>query len=225
MDEATRGFGCTGGKIFTHGCQMNDSNKKDASAVLTFWFGSDQPDHTPDPALRKRWFTGGAPFDDEVRSQFSGVVEAALAGELTSWCDSDPGQLALLLICDQFTRNIFRGSARAYAGDPQALAISQAMIRSNRQMALGLHQRAFVGMPLEHSELPEVQAQSVAYFDQLRNDFAESPHAELAISYYNFAVRHRDVISEFGRYPHRNAALGRESTAAERKWLAAGGGF
>lgn len=225
MDEATRGFGCTGGKIFTDGSQMNDSNKKDANAVLTFWFGDDAPDHTPDPAQRKRWFMGGAPFDAEIRERFAPLVEAALAGDLTSWHESDTGQLALILVCDQFTRNIFRGSPRAYAGDPLALTLSQGMIRDNRQAAFGLHQRAFLGLPLEHSEQPEVQAQSVAYFAQLRQDFADGPEGELAESYYRYAVQHRDVITEFGRYPHRNAALGRQSTAAEQEWLAAGGGF
>ncbi|WP_295801378.1 DUF924 family protein [uncultured Microbulbifer sp.] len=204
---------------------MNDSNKNAASEVLTFWFGSDLPDHPPAETLRKCWFSGGSPFDDEIRTRFGDLVDAALAGQLGDWRETLSGQLALVLVCDQFTRNIFRGSPRAFAGDPQALAISQAVIRDNQQTTLGLHQRAFLGMPLEHSEQPEVQAQSVAYFDQLRQDFTSGPEAKTAASYYRFAARHRDVIAEFGRYPHRNAALGRPSTAAEQAWLDAGGGF
>ncbi|WP_078085783.1 DUF924 family protein [Microbulbifer mangrovi] len=197
--------------------------------ILTYWFGSNALDGDTPAQQRARWFQRNDEFDLEIRNRFENTIGAALSGELTSWGDSAEGQLALILLCDQFTRNIYRGSAKAFAGDPVALEVTQAMIRNNHQCKLGLHQRAFAGMPLEHSELPEVQAQSVAYFDQLRTDFnvdsAGPQAAKLAEDYYRFAVAHQNVIEQFGRYPHRNAALGRENTPQEQEWLDNGGGF
>lgn len=199
--------------------------------ILRFWFGSDAPGAAPSAHLRSRWFQRSDEFDAEIRNGFGGAIDAALAGELTHWGETLEGRLALILLCDQFTRNIFRGSARAFAGDAMALEISQTMVRDNQQCQLGLHQRAFAGMPLEHSELSEVQAQSVAYFDQLRTDFstaapdAGDDAAKLAEDYYRFALAHQKVIQQFGRYPHRNAALGRENTPEEQEWLDNGGGF
>ncbi|WP_043315949.1 DUF924 family protein [Microbulbifer sp. HZ11] len=201
------------------------------AAILEFWFGSSDLSFTPPEPLRGRWFQRSDPFDEEIHSRFSGVVGQAFNGELDYWRDTLDGQVGLILLCDQFSRNIFRGSAAAFTGDPLALEISQAMIRDNTHTQLGLHQRAFVGMPLEHSEHPEVQEQSVAYFDQLQREFAAngtgvtSEEAKAAASYCRFAVAHHKVIQQFGRYPHRNQALGRESTAAEQAWLDNGGGF
>ncbi|MBN8431342.1 DUF924 domain-containing protein [Microbulbifer salipaludis] len=201
------------------------------TSVLAFWFGSDDLQRDPAAHQRAHWFQRSDEFDAEILNRFDRAIDAALAGELGHWTESIDGRLALILLCDQFTRNVFRGSARAFAGDPLALEICQNMIRSNQQRQLGLHQRAFVGMPLEHSELDEVQAQSVAYFDQLRHDFpvngpGVSPEAaNAAEDYYRFAVAHRRVIDQFGRYPHRNAALGRKNSAQEQEWLDNGGGF
>ncbi|WP_428821060.1 DUF924 family protein [Microbulbifer sp. MCCC 1A16149] len=197
--------------------------------VLSFWFGSQALDGEIPAQQRARWFQRNDEFDREIRNRFEKAIDAALAGELGSWSDTAEGQLALVLLCDQFTRNIYRGSPKAFAGDPIALEITQAMIRNNHQCKLGLHQRAFAGMPLEHSELAEVQAQSVAYFDQLRTDYSEDnagpQAARLAEDYYRFAVAHQKVIEQFGRYPHRNAALDRENTPQEQEWLDNGGGF
>ncbi|WP_066964931.1 DUF924 family protein [Microbulbifer sp. Q7] len=201
------------------------------TSVLEFWFGSDELQRDPPAHQRAHWFQRSDEFDAEILNRFGSAIDAALAGALGHWTDSTEGRLAMILVCDQFTRNVFRGTARAFAGDAVALEISQAMIRSNQQRQLALHQRAFVGMPLEHSELAEVQAQSVAYFDQLRHDFpADRPGvseeaAKAAEDYYRFAVAHRRVIDQFGRYPHRNAALGRKNSAQEQEWLDNGGGF
>ena len=199
-------------------------------AVLTFWFGDHKPGHQPAPTVRRRWFAGGAEFDDAVRARFADTVSLAVSGRLDHWQESPGEQLALILLSDQFTRNIYRGSHQAFSGDPIALATCQAMIRDNLQTLLGLDQRAFLGMPLEHSEQPEVQDQSVAYFDQLQQEYSQANGAdaaqdERAQSYYRFAVAHREVISQFGRFPHRNSALGRESTPEEQEWLDNGGGF
>lgn len=204
---------------------MNDSTKNSAAMVLTFWFGGTALDQPVPSTLRQRWFKGGETFDEAIRDRFADTLETALATGLPGWQESPGERLALVLLCDQFTRNIYRGNARAFAGDPMALATSRALIGSEDLSAMGLHQRAFIGMPLEHSESPAIQAQSVAYFEQLKADFRRSPDSQLADNYYHFAVQHRDVINTFGRFPHRNHALGRTSTAGEQRWLDAGGGF
>ncbi|WP_308367070.1 MULTISPECIES: DUF924 family protein [unclassified Microbulbifer] len=194
--------------------------------VLTFWFGQAQLDAVPSAGYRRRWFSGDSSFDSQIEEDFGAQVEAALAGDLARWRQSLEGELALVLLCDQFTRNIYRGTTRAYAGDPLARDVALAVIERGDERKLGLYQRAFLGMPLEHGETPEMQAQSVAYFDRLRRDYLNGAEAAAqAENFYQYALAHREVIEEFGRYPHRNAALGRESTPAEQKWLEKGGGF
>ncbi|WP_226660954.1 DUF924 family protein [Microbulbifer aggregans] len=204
---------------------MNDSTKISTAMVLTFWFGDTALDHAVAATLRQRWFRGGSAFDEAIRRRFAHTVAAALTTGLPHWQENLEGRLALILLCDQFTRNIFRGSARAFAGDQTALATCQALISTEDLSELGLHQRAFVGMPLEHTESSDIQARSVAYFEQLRADFQGHPESQLAQNYYHYAVQHRDVINTFGRFPHRNHALGRKSTTEEQRWLDAGGGF
>ncbi|WP_346836654.1 DUF924 family protein [Microbulbifer sp. SAOS-129_SWC] len=194
--------------------------------ILKFWFGSEHLDAPVDPVFRQRWFRGGPQFDQQIEKAFGDTVAAALAGELTDWRRSLAGELALVLLCDQFTRNLYRGTPRAFAGDALALETALAVLERGDDHQLGLNQRAFLGMPLEHDERPGIQARSVAYFDRLRRSFLDGHEgAAEAESFYQYAVAHQRVIEEFGRYPHRNAALGRASTPDEQKWLEQGGGF
>ena len=196
------------------------------SDVLRFWFGSPKLDAPVDDRHRQLWFTQSEALDDQIEREFSHLVEAALEGKLEAWRESVTGELAMVLLTDQFTRNIYRGTNKAFAGDHIAQELALAVIERGDHRQLGLYQRAFLGMPLEHGESPEIQDRSVAYFDELRRahlDGAEG--AAQAENFYRYAVAHRDVIEEFGRYPHRNAALGRASTPAEQEWLAKGGGF
>lgn len=196
------------------------------SEILQFWFGTDQLEASVDEALQQRWFTRDEAFDQEIEERFGHLVESAIAGDLDSWCESLAGELALVLVCDQFPRNVYRGTARAFAGDPRALEVALAVIERGDDAQLGLCQRAFLGMPLEHAESEHIQRRSVDYFNRLRMDYVDGASgAARAESFYQFAVAHQQVIDEFGRYPHRNAALGRESTTAEREWLEQGGGF
>ena len=183
----------------------------DAQAVLDFWFGP------PPLQVRTAWFRKDPAFDDSIRARFGAAVDAALAGELC-WPGST-GLLAQTLVLDQFPRNLFRGQARAFAGDAQALAIALQLIDSGAHLALHPLQRWFVYLPLEHAEDLALQDRSVALFSALAADAGMADALD-------YAERHRDVIRRFGRFPHRNAALGRPSTAEERAYLATpGSGF
>lgn len=185
----------------------------EAQAVLDFWFlpagapGHDRP--------RAEWFRKDAAFDEAIRARFGELVEAALGGSLADWGDSAAAGLARILLLDQFTRNLFRGEARAFAGDAAALALAEAMVGSGRDKNLPPLRRWFVFMPFEHSESLLDQERSVALFAGLRRE-GQAPAFESA---YDYALRHREIVERFGRFPHRNAALGRTSTAGEIEFL------
>lgn len=185
----------------------------DAAQVIGFWFGA------PPLARRREWFVKDAAFDATVRERFGGLVERALNGPL-NWGDDAQARLAAVIVFDQFTRNLFRGQARAFAGDPHALALALDMLEVGDDLKLPPLQRWFAYMPLEHAESLALQDRCVALFEDLA---ADNPGFDEVLDY---ACRHRDVIRRFGRFPHRNAALGRQSTAAELAWLALpGSGF
>lgn len=181
--------------------------------VLAFWFGE------PPLAARAEWFRKDPDFDEAIRQRFGALVDAALAGTLPPPQGANPA-LARLIVLDQFPRNLFRGQARAFAGDAQALALALALIDRGEDRALQPLQRWFVYLPLEHAEDAALQDRSVTLFAALA---AQAPDMAGALDY---AERHREVIHRFGRFPHRNAALGRTSSAEELAWLALpGSGF
>jgi len=184
-----------------------------AQHVLDFWFQGDPNTWRTDP-----WFRKSDTFDDAIRARFATAVQAAQDGVLDSWADTPAGTLALLLLLDQFGRNIHRGSYLAFAGDAHARRIARKAIAAGMEAQLTPVQRVFLYLPFEHSEEMADQQLSVRLFESL-------PPAPWRDNVVDYAHRHRDVIREFGRYPHRNAALGRESTPAEQAWLDAGGGF
>jgi uncharacterized protein (DUF924 family) len=183
--------------------------------VLNFWFGNSD-------AVDPRWFNGGDAFDALIRSRHAATVQAALDGALDSWASpahGPQGSLALILVLDQFTRNIHRGTPLAFAGDARALALAQGLVDGGGLLQLGLLQRWFALMPYEHSEDPAVQHQSVLLFTALHHDAAGGPHAEALAGALDYAHRHESVVCRFGRFPHRNAILGRPSTDAELAFL------
>jgi uncharacterized protein (DUF924 family) len=184
--------------------------------VLSFWF-ADGPD-----TYRDCWFKRSDAFDTEIRIRFAPLVAQARTDALESWRDSSAGVLALCILLDQFCRNLHRGSAEAFTADPKMLAIARDAVLA-RRIDIGLTpvQRIFLYLPFEHSEAMANQDLSVALFEGLRDDARmAAPGGPI-----DYAWRHRAVIQRFGRFPHRNAALGRTSTPAETAWLAAGGGF
>lgn len=165
-------------------------------------------------AGQAKWFNGGEAFDDQCRERFLDVHHAAARRELESWRDDADGVLALLILLDQIPRNIFRGSAHAFATDPLALHYAGRAVDAGLDAKVDAELRAFVYLPFEHSEVLADQQRSVALFATLDNR-----------QYQDYAHQHLKVIETFGRFPHRNHALGRVNTPDEQAWLDAGGGF
>jgi uncharacterized protein (DUF924 family) len=161
-----------------------------------------------------RWFRADPDFDRQCRVRFLDAHLAAAQRELDGWLADAAGALALLLLLDQIPRNVYRGSAHAYATDPLARRFATQAIAAGHDQACAPDLRAFFYMPFEHSEEPADQARAVALFEALGD-----------ASYLHYAHAHRDAIARFGRFPHRNAALGRDSTPEEQAWLDAGGGW
>ncbi len=181
----------------------------DAAAVLDFWFG--QP-RSASP--RGEWFRKDDAFDRRIATGFGATLDAALAGGLREWDRTAEGALARIVVLDQFTRNAFRGTARSFAGDALALAAARALVDAGADRDLPPLQRWFVYLPFEHAEDRAMQQQSLRLFGWLA---AEHPALDDAAVW---AVKHAEVIERFGRYPHRNALLGRPSTDEEKAFLA-----
>lgn len=186
--------------------------------VLDFWFLP--PGHPQYLRARVEWFEKNPGFDRDIRENFGELVEEAVAGGLTSWHAEPRGALARLLLLDQFTRNIWRDTARAFAGDKQAVTLALQLIAQGSDQALEAIERQFVYLPLMHAEDLALQEQCVALYRSLAQQ-----HPSLAGS-LDFAIRHRDIIERFGRFPHRNRQLERQSSAEEAEFLTQpGSGF
>jgi uncharacterized protein (DUF924 family) len=182
-----------------------------AHAVLDCWFGA--PDSPTFGHARKCWFSRNETFDAMLRERFGATIDAALTGALDSWTETPLGALALVIVLDQFSRNCHRHTPRAFAADHRALRIAQQMVASGADVLLpGVHHRAFVYLPFEHDETLASQQESLRLFKQLKDE----PEGA---SYYGSAVSHARIIERFGRFPHRNAVLGRQSTAEEKAFL------
>jgi uncharacterized protein (DUF924 family) len=180
------------------------TNQAEAGDVVAFWRDAGYP----------KWFQGGARFDEDCRSRFLDAHHAAARREHENWMDSAEGALALVLLLDQIPRNIFRGSGHAFATDPLARHYATRALAAGFDLQCDPALRLFFYMPFEHSEAAPDQARSVELFAALGDD-----------NLMGYATAHRDVIARFGRFPHRNRALGRDNTPDEQAWLDAGGGF
>lgn len=196
-------------------------------AVLTQWFGSACPDNATALAHQAQWFTKSPAFDAQLRERFGTAVQAALEGALQHWARQGPWQcLALILLLDQFTRNIHRGTPQSFAGDPQALALARQAQDQRLDLQLPEVARIFIYLPLEHAEDLAMQQRSVQAFSGLEQMAPDAPSREFLAGTLDYAHRHREVIARFGRFPHRNAILGRASTPEESEYLAQpGAGF
>lgn len=175
-------------------------------AVLDFWFGHEG-------RSRPEWFRKDAAFDESIRTRFGALVDAALQGPPAALPEDPRGLLARIVVLDQFPRNLFRGQARAFAGDAQALLLARHAVARGADRALPPVQRSFVYLPFEHAEDLQAQDESIRLFEALAADDPERADALV------WARKHQVIIQRFGRYPHRNAALGRSSTAEEAAFL------
>ena len=187
---------------------MNDA---DVDAVLEFWFGA--PDNAEHGRARKVWFVKDDAFDAEIRQRFGALVERALRGELEDWGSAARSALAQVLVLDQFTRNAFRGTPRAFAGDARALAAASRMVGLRQDEELATFMRGFVYLPFEHAEGLAMQDEAIRLLTRL---VASDPAQQSMLDY---AHRHRAIVERFGRFPHRNDILGRRSTAEEIAFL------
>lgn len=190
----------------------------DYTEILDFWF---QGTGLESGAAIQRWFNGGKAVDQAIEQGFSNDVAIALDGGHTAWAGSAKGRLALILLLDQFTRNIYRGSATAFAGDNRAVNLCQEGIDTGMEPTLAPFERAFFLMPLEHSECLSNQNRSVTQFEALANNVPAQLRKSMQ-SFAGYARQHRDIIQRFGRFPHRNEALQRQSTRAELAFLEQG---
>jgi uncharacterized protein (DUF924 family) len=195
----------------------------DMHGLLDFWFDVDPADTAALSAHFRRWFASTPDDDRALAERFGTLAHAAAADELDTWSGSPQGRLALILLLDQLPRNLHRGTAAAFAQDPKALALSLGGIELDMHEPLGPLERIFFLMPLQHAESLPVQELSVHLFRGMGALATSGPLADLLQNVADYAVKHRDIIARFGRFPHRNRILGRDSTAEEQAFLDAGG--
>ena len=169
------------------------------SEVINFWFN---------PETQPYWFAKNNQFDQQLRERFTAVFTQARQGELWAWRNTAEGRLAEIIVLDQFSRNIFRDTPLAFAQDLVALVLAQESITLRLDLQLSLEQRAFLYMPFMHSESKLIHQQALQLFENLANPIS-----------LDFEEKHKSIIDRFGRYPHRNAILGRTSTAEELAFL------
>lgn len=186
--------------------------------VLSFWFGELDPQGMASSETTQRWWKKDEAFDREICSRFAADYRRAVAGELDPWLEQPRSRLAYVLVLDQFARNLFRGQARAFEADPLALAAAKGAIDRKMDHALRFAERGFFYLPLMHSERLVDQHLCVRMFELLADENTGA-RRESAEGSREFAVRHLEIIERFGRFPHRNQALGRKSTPEETEFL------
>ncbi len=185
--------------------------------ILSFWFGelTGPYDVGPNP---KKWWVKDDAFDEEIRRRFGADVQRAAEGAYDDWLGAPRSALGLVILLDQFPRNIHRGSSAAWSHDDQALATSLEAVKRGHDRPLMVVERQFLYMPLMHSERLEMHERLAELIDATLRDVPEDALGPFA-SWRSAAERHREIVERFGRYPHRNEVLGRSSTAEERAFL------
>ena len=196
----------------------------DPQAILEFWFADGPQTGWPTQEMNAIWFGGGPALDARITAAFGAQVLQAVEGGFAAWEDQPLSRLALVVLLDQFTRNVFRGSPRAFEGDPRAQRLVMDALASAWDQQLPVVCRVFLYMPLMHAENPALQNECVSRFAQLVAEAPDTLKAQLQGN-LDFARQHQDIIARFGRFPHRNGALGRSSTADEDTFLVKGPRF
>lgn len=205
------------------GVSDGGSKRSPIDVVLEFWFGPGADDESVLAERKQVWFSSRPQTDREIRERFAGLVRGAAAGDLDDWSATPRGRLAMIVLLDQFPRNLYRGTGDAFRHDGLALRLCIDGIDAGVDRQLSLTRRVFFCMPLQHSESLEIQQRSVAVFEALADEACPEAVARALADFADYARRHRDIVARFGRFPHRNAALGRSSTAEEIEFLDGGG--
>lgn len=196
---------------------MSEDIDPRAQEILDLWFGA--PGSAEFGTDRKLWWKKKRAFDAQLTERFGDLLVAAHAGGLQEWERTPLSTLALIVLLDQFSRNCYRNTPRAFAGDARALALSKALVERGDDLRLpSAFHRAFAYMPFEHDEAMENQREALRLFAKLADETGVT-------SFYESAQEHAEVIGRFGRFPHRNRILGREMLPGEEAWLAERGGF
>jgi uncharacterized protein (DUF924 family) len=193
--------------------------------VLQFWFGDVDSIGRSDVMHSRRWFMRDEAFDREIADRYAETYADVRAGLREAWLDDPRGRVAYVIVLDQFARNMFRGTARAFEGDRQSLAAAVEGVARHDDAALTVSERSFLFMPYMHSEDIDMQERSVALFTELAAN-APSELRGSMVAAVQYAEKHREIVARYGRFPHRNTALGRESTPEEIAFIAQpGSGF
>lgn len=189
-----------------------------AEAVLSFWFGALEPDGRCAPSVRERWFKRSDAFDQEVRDLFQETHALGAEGGLAGWLTTPRGRLAYVILLDQLSRNMFRETPRMYATDEQALSAAAAAVDAGEDRGLRFAERGFLYMPFMHSERLADQDRCVELFTAFQGELSGALREEVAVN-AEYARKHQVIVARFGRFPHRNAILGRASTEEELAFL------
>ena len=195
---------------------------ENTESILHYWFGAREDEAEIIREKSALWWKKDPRIDEDIRRRFEITLDAEWRGELASWDDLPGGRLARILLCDQFPRNMYRGTARAFASDELARRLARAALDQKIDQALRPIERVFVYLPFEHSENAVDQDTGVQLFTALHEQAPESVKAAYR-NYLDYALRHREIIDRFGRFPHRNSVLGRISTPEEQEFLKAPG--
>lgn len=193
---------------------IEPSDQEKVRRVLTRWFGD-----ISKPAYESWWFRADTQIDAALRAEFGDWVRAALAAQLERWRLDGAGRLALVLLLDQLPRNLYRGTAAAFAGDTQALGVAASALAAGDDLNQDLYRCAFLYMPFQHAEDLDLQDQGIELYSALVHRSNTADEQNRARQFLRSAQVHRQIIRRFGRFPHRNAVLGRDSSAAELVYL------
>lgn len=188
------------------------------SDILDFWLGDGMAQGWPTQDLNKRWFQGGAKLDEEIKTRFGAEVVQAVAGALQGWEAHVDSRLALVILLDQFSRNVFRATAQAFAGDERARKLTLQTLAAHEDVELPWVARVFLYMPLMHAEDAALQEESVACFSRLLAEVPANLQPRIQGN-LDSAREHQGIITRFGRFPYRNAVLHRASTPEEEEFL------
>jgi uncharacterized protein (DUF924 family) len=198
---------------------ITDDDARRIDEILSFWFKEQE---LSAPQIDRRmdiWFGENPDFDDEVEAKFSDDVAGASTGKLDHWAEDPRGRLALIILIDQFRRNIYRNTEKAFSRDRLALKLCVEGAMEKKDKSLTPIQKVFFYMPLQHTESRKVQTKSAELYSRLAESVSPT-YRETFLTVAQFAELHKDIINQFGRFPHRNALLGRENTPEEDKYLA-----